>query len=296
MSEFNPNGVGVALVTPFRADGSIDFNALENVIQFVIEGGCDYIVTLGTTAETPTLSLKERYDLAEFVKEKTAGKIPLVIGVGGNCTRRVVEDISYYNLDGFQAILSVTPYYNRPTQEGIFQHYKTIADNSPIPVILYNVPGRTGVNLSASTTIKLAELSPKICAIKEASGNIAQCEKILENAPVEFKLISGDDAITSALMKKGACGVISVLANAFPKEVKRLIQLCGSRDWEEAEKAQEEMAPLIRIIFEEGNPAGIKAVLAELGLIKNYLRLPLVRVSKKVEEEINYRLRQGFCQ
>lgn len=286
MSKIRLTGLGVALVTPFKNDLSIDYNSLEKLINHVIEGGCDYIVALGTTAETPTLTQEEKILVAEFIKEKNENRVPLVIGIGGNNTSAVCNGIRNAHLEGYSAILSVTPYYNRPTQRGLFEHYKAISENSPLPIILYNVPGRTGVNLTAKTTLELAELTSNIYGIKEASGNLAQCEEIINYAPKEFNLISGDDSATCDLMKRGASGVISVLANAFPKQMKEIIEQCRSNNFKEAYAKLDSLRSMIKAVFEEGNPSGIKAALSNFGLVENVLRLPLVTVSKESEEKI----------
>lgn len=286
MAGLKLDGLGVALVTPFTPAGSIDYEALEVIINHVINGGVDYIVAMGTTAETPTLSREEKIILADYIKEKTDGRVPLVIGIGGNNTKRICDRLQSLNLDGYSAVLSVTPYYNKPTQEGLYQHYKTIAAASPLPIILYNVPGRTGVNLSAKTTLRLAEDIPNICAIKEASGKIDQCEEIINNCPERFSVISGDDAATFNIMSRGGKGVISVVANAFPREMKKLVELCSSPSREKASTCQASLQNIITPLFEDGNPAGVKAALAELGLIHNILRLPLVPVSEHVLKKI----------
>ena len=286
MLPLNLEGLGVALATPFNTDFSIDYNSLERLINFVIDGGIDYIVVLGTTAETPTLTLKEKNDVAAFIKNVTAGRLPLVIGIGGNNTMGVIDEIKSRDLDGFDAILSVVPYYNKPNQEGIFQHFALIEDNSPLPILLYNVPGRTGVNMSAETTLRLAEYSSKFCGVKEASGSLSQSEIIIKKAPSNFKVISGDDSLIAPLMMKGAKGVISVLANACPSIVKKLITLCNKGEFDKAINLQASLNPLISHLFEDGNPAGVKALLSNMGLAKNILRLPLVPVSKGVEEKI----------
>ncbi|MCH5235465.1 MAG: 4-hydroxy-tetrahydrodipicolinate synthase [Muribaculaceae bacterium] len=286
MADIRLSGLGVALVTPYKRDLTIDYEALERVIEHIIAGGCDYIVVLGTTAETPTLTKEEKIEIADFVREKVGGRVPLVIGIGGNNTYGLIEDISKRNLRGYTAILSVTPYYNKPTQEGLYQHFKAISESSPLPILLYNVPGRTGVNLTARTTLRLATL-PNICGIKEASGNIEQSEEIISQCKDKFSLISGDDLLTYSLMKKGAIGVISVLANALPKEVKKLVTLCEERKLEEAEALQKSLNPIIGHLFEEGNPAGVKSMLSKMGLIENVLRLPLVAVSKEVEKKLD---------
>lgn len=286
MAEANINGLGVALVTPFNEDLTIDYEALERLIEHVIDGGCDYIVALGTTAETPTLTKEEKLILTDFIREQSAGRVPLVLGIGGNNTREVCEELTNRDLRGYCAILSVTPYYNKPSQEGLYQHYKQISEASPLPVILYNVPGRTGVNLSASTTIRLANDFSNICAIKEASGNLNQCHEIINGAPQNFKLISGDDSATCELMNMGAKGVISVLANAYPVHMRRLVSLCEACCNKESESMQELLKELISPLFEEGNPAGIKSALADLGIIQNRLRLPLVSVTPYMADKI----------
>lgn len=280
-------GLGVALVTPFKEDLSIDYEALGNLISHVITGGVDYIVVLGTTAETPTLSLEEKNEVARFIRKKTDNQVPLVLGIGGNNTKGVINDILSRDLDGYSAILSVTPYYNKPTQEGLYLHFKEISQASPLPILLYNVPGRTGVNLSAATTLRLVETCPNICGIKEASGDINQAKEIIDKAPSKFNLVSGNDSDIYSIMQLGGKGVISVLANAFPAEVKKIVSLCNNRQFEEAKKLQEDLNPLIGHLFEDGNPGGVKALLTQLGLVKNILRLPLVPVGRTVYENLS---------
>ena len=286
MADTKLEGLGVALVTPFKEDFSIDYSGLERLIEHVIEGGCDYIVALGTTAETPTLSREEKNALTQFIKEKVSGRLPLVIGIGGNNTYGVIEEIRSRDLTGYEAILSVVPYYNKPTQEGLYQHFRTISEASPIPILLYNVPGRTGVNLTAKTTIKIYRDSKNIIGIKEASGNISQSEEIIKGTDNNFKLISGNDSDTFSLMDLGARGVISVLANAYPKEVKKLVTLCQNKETTEAKNYQESLQTLIKNLFIDGNPAGVKALLSQMNIVKNILRLPLVPVSKEIEKEL----------
>ena len=286
MADLKIDGLGVALTTPFKEDLSIDYESLEQLIDYVINGGCDYLVALGTTAETPCLSYEEKLIVTKFIKEKNDGRVNLVLGIGGNNTAQVIEEIKRRDLDGYEAILSVTPYYNKPTQEGLYRHYKAISEASPLPVILYNVPGRTGVNLSADTTIRLSNLPSNICGIKEASGKTEQCERIINGAHQGFKLISGDDGSISPLMKIGASGVISVLANAFPQKVRKLVDLCKAKRFDEAEVLQNKMQSIIGHLFEDGNPAGVKALLAQKGIMKNILRLPLVPVSSRIEEKL----------
>lgn len=286
MAELNLDGVGVALVTPFQQDFSIDYQALDKLIHHIIRGGCDYIVALGTTAESPTLTKSEKSDLAGFIRKKVDGRVPLVIGIGGNNTYGVVEDIKSMDLEGYTAILSVTPYYNKPTQEGLFKHYKTICENSPLPILLYNVPGRTGVNLSAETTIRLANFSDKFCGVKEASGKLDQCADIIKNTPHNFSVVAGDDALISKMMKIGSTGVISVLANVYPEVIKNIVTLCKSHNYIEADYYQKELSQLIIHLFRDGNPSGVKALLAKMGFVKNVLRLPLVPVSAEVENKL----------
>ena len=283
MTDFNYEGVGVALPTPFDENGDIDFLSLERIINHVVEGGVDYIVALGTTAETPTLTKDEKYNLSAFIREIVNDRVPMIIGIGGNNTKAVAIKINSFDLTGYSAILSVTPYYNRPTQEGLFQHFKNIVDSSPLPIVLYNVPSRTGVNMEADTTIRLSRYSSKITAIKEASGKVEQCREIIEKAQTGFSLISGDDSSTCGLMSIGAKGVISVLANALPKAVEDFVNCCKNGHHEKALICHKQFLPLIHPLFEEGNPAGLKALLSNLGLCKNILRLPLTPVNKEVE-------------
>lgn len=285
MDDLKLNGLGIALATPFKRDFSIDYEALGKMINHTVSGGCDYIVALGTTAETPTLTVDEKQKVAKFIKEKNAGKVPLVLGIGGNCTDRVIKDISTWDLTGYSAILSVTPYYNKPTQEGLYQHFKTISEVSPLPLILYNVPGRTGVNLTAETTLRLSLLI-NIVGIKEASGKLDQIKKIIKEGPDKFFVISGNDGDTTEVMKMGGNGVISVFANAMPDLMKKLVKLCQGKKWSQAESLQSKMGNIIKHLFEEGNPAGVKVLLNKLGICENTLRLPLVQVSKYMEEKL----------
>lgn len=278
-------GLGTALVTPFKPDLSIDFQALENILEHIISGGTDYIVVLGTTAETPTLSPGEKESIIKFVKDHNKGRVPLVIGMGGNNTQSVIADLSSYDLDGYDAVLSVTPYYNKPSQEGLYQHFKAISDASPLPIILYNVPGRTGVNLSPHTIKRLVDYSDKFVAVKEASGNIQQAREIIGLTSPDFGLIAGNDSDIVPFYEIGGIGVISVLANAFPGVVKRLMVPEKSEN-SDAHAIQEELTKVIKPLFEEGNPSGIKYLLHLLGLSENILRLPLVPVSKGVEDKI----------
>lgn len=296
MGRLNLKGTGVALVTPFKVDKSIDFDALRRLIEYQVNNGIDYIVVLGTTAETPTLTAAEQQQVREFVVERVNGRVPLVLGVGGNCTRHVVESLVGTDLTPFSAVLSVVPYYNKPSQEGIFQHYDLIARNSPLPVILYNVPGRTGVNMTAETTLRLAEAHPgKIIGIKEASGDINQMDAIIKRKPQDFMVISGDDAITFPLLTLGAVGVISVVGNAFPREFSRMVRLALEGDFAKALLIHHRFTELFSLLFVDGNPAGVKCLLHAMGLIENELRLPLVptrittnRRMRQLLEDLNY--------
>ncbi len=279
-------GMGVALVTPFKEDESIDFEALARIVEHQIKNGTDYLVVCGTTAETPTLSESEKDEIARYVLQVNAGRIPVVLGVGGNNTRAVVEKLQTKDFSGFDAILSVTPYYNKPSQEGLYQHYAAIAKASPLPIILYNVPGRTGVNMLPVTTLRLANEFSNICAIKEASGIFTQIDDIIKNKPADFLVISGDDGITFPLITLGAVGVISVIGNAFPREFSRMVRLALEGDYANALKIHHSFTELIELLFVEGNPAGVKSMLAVMGFIENKLRLPLVPNTIKTYEKI----------
>lgn len=279
-------GMGVALITPFKSDETIDFDALARLVEYQIKNGTDYLVVLGTTAETPTLTEQEKEDVTQFVIRCAAKRIPIVLGVGGNNTKAVVEKLNTYDFTGIDAILSVTPYYNKPSQEGIYQHYAAIAKASPLPIVLYNVPGRTGVNMLADTTLRLAKEFKNICAIKEASGNFSQIDDIIKNKPTDFMVISGDDGITFPLITLGAVGVISVIGNAFPREFSRMVRLGLQGDYKSARQIHHHFNELIELLFVEGNPAGVKSMLAVMGLIDNTLRLPLVPNTIKTYEKI----------
>ncbi|MBO5662182.1 MAG: 4-hydroxy-tetrahydrodipicolinate synthase [Tidjanibacter sp.] len=288
-------GLGVALVTPFTATGEVDYAALDRLVDYVIEGGVDYLVVMGTTGETPTLTMPERVAVLRAVKARNAGRLPLVVGVGGNDTARVVELIDQTNLDGVDAILSVTPFYNKPSQRGLFEHYKYIAERSPRPIILYNVPGRTGVNMEAATTLRIARECPNVVAIKEASGDLEQIGRVIEGAPEGFLVISGDDSLALPIMKDGGVGVISVAANAFPRYFAELIGEQARGGSAENDRKFEAIRPTIKMLFAEGNPPGVKAALATKGVIKNYLRLPLVPVTDELYGQIESSVREnGF--
>ncbi len=291
MSYKDFTGTGVALITPLRKDGSIDFKSMEKIIEHVISNGVDYLVVLGTTGETPVLSKDEKKALVSFVVEFTDNKIPIVVGIGGNYTNAVIEHIKETDFNGIDAILSVAPYYNKPSQTGLFEHFHAIASTSPVPVIIYNVPGRTGSNIATETVLKLSPDSrSNIIAVKEASGNLSQVMSIIKNKHTGFKVISGDDALTFSLIALGGAGVISVIANAFPAEFSSMVRLTLNNKLEEARKIHYSLLPVIDAIFSEGSPAGIKAVMDILGFSKNYLRLPLVPVSndlyKKLEKMV----------
>jgi 4-hydroxy-tetrahydrodipicolinate synthase len=285
-------GMGVALITPFKSDESIDFDALARLIEYQVKSGTDYLVVCGTTAETPTLTEQEKEEVTRFVIQCVAGRLPIVLGVGGNNTKAVVEKLQALDTTGIDAILSVTPYYNKPSQEGLYQHYAAIAKASPLPVVLYNVPGRTGVNMLASTTLRLASEFETICAIKEASGNFSQIDDIIKNKPEDFMVISGDDGITFPLITLGAVGVISVIGNAFPREFSRMVRLALQGDYGSARQIHHRFTELIELLFVEGNPAGVKSMLAVMGYIENKLRLPLVPNTIKTYEKIRLVLNQ----
>lgn len=285
-------GMGVALITPFKKDGSIDYDALRRLIEYQIKNGTDYFVVLGTTAETPTLTKQERAELVSFVSVQINGRVPIVLGMGGNCTKVLVDELSSTDLSQVDAILSVTPYYNKPSQEGLYRHYAEVARNSSVPVILYNVPGRTGVNLSAQTTLRLAREFKNIIAIKEASGNFAQIDDIIKNKPADFMVISGDDGITFPLITLGAVGVISVIGNAFPKEFSRMVRLALNGDYNGAREIHYRFSELIDLLFVDGNPAGVKSMLSVMGFIENELRLPLVPTTINTFEKIRFVLNQ----
>lgn len=282
----NLRGMGVALITPFKKDKSIDFPALARLLEYIIQNKADYLVVLGTTAETPTLSEEERSGLKAFISERVRGRLPMVLGVGGNDTMGVVNYLKNQDLSDFTAILSVVPYYNKPSQEGIYQHYKAVASASPLPVILYNVPGRTGVNMSAETTLRLARNFENIIGIKEASGNITQMDDIIKNKPDDFMVISGDDGITFPLITLGAVGVISVIGNAFPKEFSRMVRLALEGDFQRALTIHHRFTELFSLLFVDGNPAGVKCLLNAKGMIENELRLPLVPTKITTYEKI----------
>lgn len=279
-------GVGVALITPFKADFSVDFPALERVIEYVINGKVNYVVTLGTTGETATLTEAEKIEVLNFTYDKVNGRVPVVVGIGGNNTAEVVETIKTWPLEKAAAILSVSPYYNKPSQEGIYQHYAAIAKSTEKNIILYNVPGRTNSNVSAATTIRLANNFANIIGTKEASGNMVQCMHLVKNRPKGFLLISGDDHVTLPLIACGFDGVISVAANCFATEFCMLVQRALDGNWDKARELQSKLLVGMDLLFAENNPAGVKAFMAEMNLIENVLRLPLVPLSDSWHEEV----------
>ena len=280
-------GTGVALVTPFKKDFSIDIEALQRIVNFSIDGGIEYLVVMGTTAENATLTHAEKELVIKTVIDTNKGRLPLVLGVGGNNTMQIVEELKTRDFSAFEAILSVSPYYNKPTQEGIYQHFKAIAEASPISVILYNVPGRTSSNMLPSTVIRLANDFSNVVAIKEAAGDMAQAMQLLKNAPKDFLVISGDDMIALPMVLAGGAGVISVIGQGFPKEFSEMIRLGLNRKVNEAFKTQYFLSDCIDMIFEQGNPAGIKQVFQALGIADNTVRLPLVSVDESLANRLN---------
>lgn len=272
-------GTGVALVTPFTANYAIDYDALGKVIEYVIKDGVEYLVTLGTTGETPTLSKSEKKDIINFTYDKVNSRVPVVVGVGGNNTREVIEDLENLPLDKAIAVLSASPYYNKPSQEGLFQHYKAIASATVKPILLYNVPGRTGRNIDADTVLRLAKEVDNIAGLKEAGGDMAQCMKILRDKPEDFFVVSGDDALALPQIACGMEGVISVAANSFPKTFSEMVRLALKADFKNAKALNDKLIDAYDIMFAENNPAGVKAFMAELGLLGNHFRLPVTPLS-----------------
>lgn len=269
-------GLGIALITPFTSDGSVDYNALKRIIDYQLDNGADFLCILATTGETPCLTKDEKSAIKTLVVNRVKGRVPILMGCGGNNTRAVVEEFRETDWLGVSGVLSVCPYYNKPSQEGLYRHFKAIAEASPLPVVLYNVPGRTGINLKAETTVRLAEDCENIIAIKEACGSLEQVDEIIKNKPARFDVISGDDALTFPMIASGAAGVISVIGNALPKEFSRMIRLEFSGEYEAARKIHHRFTELYSLLFVDGNPAGVKALLHEMGMIENELRLPLV--------------------
>lgn len=269
-------GLGIALITPFTPDGEVDYKALVRLVEYQIDNGADFLCILATTGETPCLSKEEKVKIKNLVVEINKGRLPILMGCGGNNTKAVIEEIQTTDWSGISGIPSVCPYYNKPSQEGLYQHFKAIANASPLPVVLYNVPGRTGVNMTSETTVRLANDCENIVAVKEASGNLEQVDEIIKNKPDGFDVISGDDALTFSMVASGAAGVISVIGNALPKEFSRMIRLEFKGEYEAARNIHHKFTELYKLLFVDGNPAGVKALLHEMGFIDNVLRLPLV--------------------
>lgn len=269
-------GLGIALVTPFTSDGQVDYKSLKRLVEYQIDNGADFLCILATTGETPCLTQDEKDKITQLVKDVNHGRLPILKGCGGNNTAAVIEELHTADWSGIDGILSVCPYYNKPSQEGLYQHFKAISEASPLPVVLYNVPGRTGINLKPETTVRLANDCENIVAVKEASGSLEQVDEIIKNKPQRFDVLSGDDALTFSMVASGAAGVISVIGNALPKEFSRMIRLEFQGEYEPARKIHHMFTELYSLLFVDGNPAGVKALLHEMGFIENQLRLPLV--------------------
>ena len=286
MNNENPfMGLGVALVTPFTANGNIDWEKFAELIEFQIENGTDYLCILGTTAETPTLTDDEKLKIVQSAIKQINGRIPIMVGCSSNCTAAVLNQIKQYEIEGVDGILTAVPYYNKPSQEGIYQHFKAIAENCKKPIVLYNVPGRTGVNMTAATTLRIAIEFKNVIAVKEASGNLEQFKEIVAGSPEHFKVISGDDGLAFEAMQNGVIGVISVMGNAIPKTFSTMIHHLQNNEIEAAATIHEQLKPLYSLLFTEGNPPGVKDLMASRGMIENVLRLPLVPVSKATHEQ-----------
>lgn len=279
-------GTGVAVITPFTDDNQVDFDALGNVLDHLIDNGINYIVTMGTTGETPVLNKEEKKSIIEFTYKHVNARVPVVVGIGGNSTKEVVDDLAYFPLEEATAILSASPYYNKPSQEGLFQHYKAVADASPRPLILYNVPGRTGRNMTAATTLRLAREVENIAGIKEASGDMLQCMEIMKECPENFLVVSGDDALAFPQLACGMDGVISVAGNAFPHLFSSMVSYAMAATMIEAKKLNDQLMPAYDLMFAENNPAGVKAFLSEMNLIKNNVRLPVVPLSGELHQRV----------
>jgi 4-hydroxy-tetrahydrodipicolinate synthase len=269
-------GLGIALITPFKEDGSVDYDALIRLVDYQLNNGADFFCILATTGETPTLTREEKQKIKDLVVDYVQARVPILMGCGGNNTAAVVEELQTADFKGIDGVLSVCPYYNKPSQEGLYQHFKAIAAATQLPIVLYNVPGRTGVNLQAATTVRLARDCQNIVAIKEASGNLEQVDEIIKNKPADFDVISGDDSLTFPMVSCGAVGVISVIGNALPKEFSRMIRLQMRGEYDSARTIHHRFTDLFSLLFVDGNPAGVKAMLSEMGFIENILRLPLV--------------------
>ncbi len=279
-------GLGVALVTPFRQDGQIDFDTLTRIVENLIAGGTDFLCVLGTTAETPTLNSQERLQVVKHVIKLVGGRIPIMVGCSSNCTATAVEQIKQFEIDGVDGILSAVPFYNKPSQEGVYRHFAEIAKASKKPIILYNVPGRTGINMTADTTLRIAREFKNVIGVKEASGKMDQITEIINKAPENFKVIVGDDSLAMEAIRNGSVGVISVIGNAIPKRFGKLVHLSMEGKFQEAAEIQDQLDPLYGLLFKEGNPCGVKALMASQGQLENVMRLPLVPVSAELNKEI----------
>lgn len=286
MGKKDLHGMGVALVTPFDAAGTVDYEALARLVDYQIESRTDFLCVLGTTAETPTLDVEEQLAVRRTVVERNAGRLPILLGCGGNCTRSIVNKLSVDKMDDVDAILSVVPYYNKPTQAGMYAHFKAISEATDLPIVLYNVPGRTGVNMLPETTLRLASDCKNVIGIKEASGNMEQIESILRHRPEGFKVFSGDDGITLPLIKSGADGVISVIGNAYAAEFAELVHLAQTEKYVEAEAIDKRFAELYKLLFVDGNPAGVKCLMELRGMLQNVLRLPLMPAAQMTCDKI----------
>ena len=280
-------GLGIALITPFKEDGSVDYDSLKRLIEYQNKNGADFLCVLATTAETPTLNSDEKHLIKDLIVETVKGRIPILMGCGGNNTAAVVEELKTGDFKGIDGVLSVCPYYNKPSQEGLYQHFKAIANATNLPVVLYNVPGRTGINLKAETTVRLARECDNIIAIKEASGNLEQVDEIIKNKPLDFDVLSGDDGLTFPMIAVGAVGVISVIGNALPKEFSKMVRLSLKGEYDGARRIHHKFIELFSLLFVDGNPAGVKAMLHQMGMIKNVLRLPLVPTRITTREKIS---------
>ena len=269
-------GLGIALITPFNEDGSVDYPTLSKLVEYQLKNGADFLCILATTGETPCLTADEKKQIKDTIVSTVHGRVPILMGCGGNNTAAIVEELKTGDFSGIDGLLSICPYYNKPSQEGLYQHFKAISAATKMPIVLYNVPGRTGVNMTAATTVRLARDCKNIVAIKEASGNLEQVDEIIKNKPSSFDVISGDDALTFPMISCGAVGVISVIGNALPKEFSKMIRLEFKGEYEAARKIHHRFTDLFSLLFVDGNPAGVKCVLSEMGMIKNILRLPLV--------------------
>lgn len=281
------HGLGIALITPMTSDGEVDYKSLENLVEYQISSGADFLCILATTGEAPCLTTEEKDRITDVIKRINKGRLPILKYCGGNNTRAVVEEIKSTDWNGVDGILSICPYYNKPSQEGLYQHFKAIAQASPLPVVMYNVPGRTGVNMKAETTVRIAKDFPNVVAIKEASGSLEQVDDIIKYKPKNFEVISGDDALTFPMIVSGAVGVISVIGNALPKEFSRMIRLEFNGEYEAARKIHHQFTELYKLLFVDGNPAGVKALLNDMGMIENVLRLPLVPTKVETKEKMN---------